>query len=545
MKKQSMFQKAVILLIFSLFCITAVFAGGGSQSASQQSSGAANYTGNRRSYSGYPLPIVEKPLEITGITSYSPLYQDIEISEVWDWFAEQTNIRIKVTSIQDQEKRNLIFASRDFPDIMLSSAAVPVNLLETAAEEGDLLPLDDLVRQYAPSWDRFFNENPITKNAAGRLSDNKLYFLSWVNFASWERGWRYQFIGTRAWLEELGLKNPTTIAEFKNVLTAIKNNTGKGSIPRNAIPYYFLFNHESLFEIYGFFGIPMGNDADYTVLVNNKVVCQAVNPDLKEPLKFLQELYREGLIPPEVFTDDYNAYYTKISSNPPLIGFYSGYDNWNPALQDPIVPLQSPNGKKPLIRSAVFRGGRGMGIFSKCPDPVAVTKFAEFLASDLEASATIARGIKDLTWKFESDGRISQLFWTEDMDKMNRYSKQRGPWEMFIALWDQRFYANHFNNTDITQKNTRGWAYENVYKNHLTPEGSTYVSALTDIADINRMNVLSTDIMNFRSEVFSRWITTNANIDAEWDAYVAQSNNLRLDEYVALKQKGYENATRK
>jgi hypothetical protein len=37
-----------------------------------------------------------------------------------------------------------------------------------------------------------------------------------------------------------------------------------------------------------------------------------------------------------------------------------------------------------------------------------------------------------------------------------------------------------------------------------------------------------------------RWVTTNANIDAEWDAYVSKMKSLHEAEWLALKQKAYD-----
>ena len=48
------------------------------------------------------------------------------------------------------------------------------------------------------------------------------------------------------------------------------------------------------------------------------------------------------------------------------------------------------------------------------------------------------------------------------------------------------------------------------------------------------------DIDNLRSTTLARWITGQGDIDAEWDAYVKQMNDLGLQEYLALWQQAYD-----
>ncbi|MDR0473260.1 MAG: hypothetical protein LBH43_06280 [Treponema sp.] len=539
MKRMKILGLGIVLM---LAIIPMLFAGGGGQS--QSSSGgtsAANYVGPNKSYSGYPLPIVERPLELTTMIDYSVLRPNQETTKVWDWFFEKTNIRVIPTVYNDREKASLVFASRDFPDFYMAGISSTSALWPSAERDGDLVALNDLLPRYAPTWDKFIKENPIVRN--GCSINGKLYSLPFINWASSDRDLRDQFIITQSWLDELGIKTPTTTEEFKNAMLAIKNNAGRGSIPRNVIPYLYTFDTyiNGQFDIYGFFGVNI-TDVDYLVVENGKVVFQAINPDLRAPLKYLQELYREGITPPECFTDDSNAYGVKVSSNPPIVGAYATYAMRAPQYQIPIAPLQSPTGKKPTIRRQAYVANsiHKLVIFENCKDTAAVLKLAEFIAFDIEANMTSTRGMKDVFWRFRPDGKAEQIFWEESVDKMNANASVMGLWNTFIGLWDKNFYANLYYDVDKDVRLSRGWAFENVYKNHLAPEGSVYVFSNLSADETSLMNTYNTDLTNERKQTFARWITTNANIDAEWDAYVARMNQLHIPEFTALKQKAYD-----
>jgi len=526
------------MVVFTLIPAIGLFAGGRTEAKGGGSSTAADFTGTRKSHDGFPLPIVEKPLQLTAIVNYRTEIPNMETTEVWDWFEKQTNLRVKVTTYTDAEKQQLLFSSREYPDIAFG-VSIPTPMWNTAADANDLVPLDDLIKKYAPTWNKFFSSS-IRARKLCSLSDGKIYSFPFVQDADFDCNLRDQWMITQTWLDELGLKVPMTTQEFKNVLLAFKNNRGKGSIPANAIPLYLKWDNYAnggAFDIYGSFGVLVTN-SDYLAVENGKVVYQAINPAIKEPLKYLQDLFREGLIPPESFTDDWTTFLAKVGSNPPIVGSYGEYLNMLPAKQTPMGPLQSPNGKKPYMRSQVTRiQPQMLTIFSKCPNPVAAVKFAEFVASDLEAKMTLARGMKDVYWKFEGQDKVAQIIWDADMTK---FPNQLGMWNSAFNLWDSSFYGNQFVNVDTNVKNSRTWAYNNWYKTRVASADTVYVSMALSVDEENRMKAYGTQLANLRTETMVRWITTNANIDAEWDAYAAKMNSLHASDWLALKQKAYD-----
>ena len=517
-----------------------VFAGGGGQSQrTTETSSTADYVGPNRSYSGYPLPITERPLELTGMLQYAALRPDAETTAVWDWFFERTNVRVRPVMINDSDRASVIFASRDFPDFYMSGGNA--NLLSMAVRDGDIIPLDELLQRNAPTWNRFLNENPMVKN--GNSIDGKIYFLPFINWEPGDRNMRDVWVVGQSWLDELGISTPTTTEEIKNAAIAIKNNAGRGTIPGNVIPYYYIFDSYigGQFDVYGAFGINI-TSADYLVVENGRVIFQATNPELIAPLKYLQELYREGLTPPECFTDDWNTYLTKIFAVPPILGIYTAANITSYDTHIAIPPPQSPTGKKPTIRRQAFvsNTAQNFAIFENCKDPAAITKYAEFIAFDLEASMNMMLGMKDVHWRFRPDGKPEFVFTNNQLDMRMANSRTYGLWNSFIGLWDTDFYVNKFYDRERDIRFSRAWNLDNVYKDHLAPEGSVYISAPLSPDENSIRNAIRTDLENERRQTFARWITTNANIDSEWDAYVARMNRFNINEFVALSQKAYD-----
>jgi len=483
---------------------------------------------------GYP--ITKEPITIKAVIPFNPLRPNSDTTDVWKYVAEKTNINVEVEVLKDQEKIDLMFASNDFPDLLLG-----VGIRDTAVEGGEFVEMKPLIEKYAPTWNRFMEEQKLVYNGS-LAADGKLYGLPYIDFAPFDRNLRDQWIIMDSWLKELNLPSPKTTEEFKNTLKAIKDNAGKGTIPSDVIPYYFSFDNYvgGQMDIYGSFGVYV-TSPDYLFVDNGVVKDQSTNPAIKEPLKYMRELYQMGLIPPEVFTDDWNTYASKISSNPPVVGVYHSYANRQPELGTAMGPIDSGNGSKPLIRSQAYVAGPANTaiITKKNKYPAATARLLEALATDLDLELTVSRGEKGVLWDYDAEGKAYQLFWEESPDKMAENKNKLGLHNSFVALKDQDFYNNKWKELSYEQKNSRGWAYENVYKDVVMPNEMVFVEGAMDPDDVSMMNQYKGDLTNYRKAMFADFITGKQDIDAQWDAYVKQMQNLGLEKFVELKQKAY------
>ena len=484
----------------------------------------------------------KKPIKLKAAVMYTSLRPNMDTSDIWKYVKEKTGIEFEITVLKNQDQVNLMFASRDFPDVAFNIGA-PVNLLIEAAKAGDLVCLDNLLPVYAPTWYNFFRakENKLADRVS--LINGKRYTLPFIDFAPYDRDLRDQWFINNTWIKELGLKIPKTTKEFREVLRAFKNNAGKGSIPRNVLPFYFVFDNwvGGQFDIYGTFGVVV-TTGEYLSVEKGKVKYQAINPAIKEPLKYLRDLYAEGLIPPEVFTDDFSTYLSKTNAAPPMVGSYFSYENRNLSAFVAIPPLMSPTGKKPFMRRQTYIPNpfHAFMIFSKNPYPEATLAFAEWVVSDLENMMTVSRGIKGIVWDFTKDGKVIDIFWEESPDKMAKYSKQLGLWNSFIALRDRRFHSKLYYNKFKEIEGARAWNFEHVYKNHLAPREFSYVGGTLSKEETELMNQIGTDLTNLRKITFAKWISGKGDIDKEWDEFVASNKKLGLDKWLELKQKAYD-----
>ncbi|TXK85313.1 hypothetical protein FU659_04875 [Paenibacillus sp. N3.4] len=490
---------------------------------------------------GYP--IAASPITLNVGIVYGAHMGDFTKYDIWKKIEEKTNIKINLKVYSDVEKVNLMFSSRDYPDIILRMDSAP-QAISDAVDAQDIVSINDLLK-YAPNWGKFFESNLDLKQQA-LMPDGKLYGFPFALIDEYSYNLRDQWFINRKWLDELGLKIPTTTEEFKNVLTAFKENAGKGSIPKNATPYYIQYgsNIGGQFDMYASFGVYA--PGSYFIVEDGKFKSQATNPDLKEPIRYLADLYKNGLIVPEAFTDDWGKYTAAISSNPPMIGSMTSYNDQNEGYKDgkwwyPMAPLQSPNGKQPNIRRQTRSiWPRNFVIFKNNKYPVASARLADMLAEP-DWSMMMNYGKEGVAWTKGADGKYQLTNQKIEADA------DKGLANYGIALLDENMFKNKIVNANVNKEGTREWAYDNIYKKYLPAKNLNYppvpAGLLKDTEKL-RMADLDKAINDYIKTTIANWISGKGNVDTEWDAYVKKLQSLGLDEFMQLNQKQLDAAAK-
>ncbi|PYI51583.1 extracellular solute-binding protein [Paenibacillus flagellatus] len=190
---------------------------------------------------------------------------------------DKTGYKVKYEALpleNTDDKLNLLMANKEPYDILKLSGSQYNRL----AAQGALEPLDELLAKYGKTL-LAVNDPETFENAK---VDGKIYGIP-------EKHPR-AFVGSslavrQDLLDELGMKVPTTLDEFYELLKAIKAK--KGIIPFSGF--------ESIVpEISGAFGIVTSFEDR-----NGKLIHRLEDPGMKEYLAFMNKLYTEGLLDQE------------------------------------------------------------------------------------------------------------------------------------------------------------------------------------------------------------------------------------------------------
>ncbi|WP_159886766.1 type 2 periplasmic-binding domain-containing protein [Paenibacillus puerhi] len=314
---------------------------------------------------------------------------------------ELTNTDLDVKVIEEA-KMSVMFASGDVPDVF-GNLGTPTNkVMSGSVEAGVFLPLDDLLKQYAPNLMK-----KVPKAAWDAVSyQGKIYGIpEYLDNPSR----RATFIRSDL-LAKTGLKAPTTVDEFLTVLREFKKLGVEN-------PYQMRENFKYADVILGAFDVLPYRDQ--FEVVNGEVVPKFFDVEnMQKALQVYKTMYDEGLIPKDFATITSTDYTKNInggkagiwSSNATgLVGFRTSNKQVVPeAKVDIIASPKGPEGKggyfyyTPVIRSFYIN--------SKVPQEkaIGIMKFFDWMATE-EAEKFFTFGIEGDTYTVEN-GAIKYKF---------------------------------------------------------------------------------------------------------------------------------------
>ena len=488
---------------------------------------------------GYPL--VNETVKKTIMIRKPGNIGDVEEMETLKYIAEKMNIEIEwivVGADGWNERINLMLATNDLPDIIMKGS---IPNLSTAIEDGQLIAIDDLMEAYSTGLKPLLEEYPDVAVSA-RASDGKLYTLPGVNtlrpnLTSHRNLWINQ-----QWLDNLGLETPTTTDEVLDVLRASRDGDADGDgDPSNEIPYAVEVSGASQSArpdiIAGLFGLYYNMGYENIQLVDGTVSFLKNTDEWKEVLQYMNTLYTEGLLDNEVYTQTGDMSIGKISSGTCGV-FGLSSDDLFTTVSDQYValaPVQSPNGKTPVIQLESNSMGSNTFITSADESPWVSFRFLDYFFTE-EGSMTIGCFNEDLigvTCQQYEDGTWD---YTDEM-----LNDERG---VAVAVGDAcplpgggfGYWRNENNSNYIysakVQENVPVW--EPYYQ-----QDPVYGTPLFDSDTQAKVDEIRTDLDVYVSECQAKFITGEMSFD-EWDNYCSTLETLRVEELVSYYQTYYD-----
>ncbi|THF82162.1 extracellular solute-binding protein [Cohnella fermenti] len=327
---------------------------------------------------------------------------------------------------QESEKNSVWMASGSGPDIIIT---YDMNAMFKWAEQGGLWELDDLLDQYGPD----------IKSLIGPALD----------VAGTYKGKRYAIPAMRMstaaasnmkirqdWLDKLGLKAPTTLDELYETLKAFKEQDPGGVGKDNVVPWALPAISQGM---KGFFFGPMwgagvATDGPATEMYmpsgnfeNGEFHSAVALEEGKEFFRFMNKLYKEGLISKEFVTD--------VNSQQFIQNYTSGVSGFMESNEDPWVvtketrksvpdatwvtldPLVRPNGTQAMTMANVY--GLLSLVPKSSPNPAAAIKYLNFLAKNI---TLVQGGIEGVHYK-EEDGLFVAIDPAKNAEEIDWYFK--------------------------------------------------------------------------------------------------------------------------
>ena len=158
---------------------------------------------------------------------------------------EETNVNMEFMFLGNdpEQKLTLLINSGNYGDVLLGGPILNAISASRYFASRIFQDMTDYVNEeYMPNLSAIIDTMPeITSMISSE--DGKIYTLPYIDHLE-GNGLESPFWINKAWLDKLGLKVPTTIDEFTNVLRACRDNDPNGNGIQDEIPYLVCTNNE-------------------------------------------------------------------------------------------------------------------------------------------------------------------------------------------------------------------------------------------------------------------------------------------------------------
>ena len=279
---------------------------------------------------GYTFPLAEK-VEISGLTRF-PASTESEPNNrtIYKRLEEKTNVHVNWKAIQSDQwgdKIALELANiKTLPEFISPAGLGDADILKYA-KQGVIIPLESYITpELMPNLTKVFEQAPEYLDMC-KDENGHIWTLPWieqlgVGKTAIQTIGNMPFINT-AWLDFLGLKMPTTVDEFEQVLIAFRDNAdalkAEFKIDGDIIPLACIVNggNEDCRVLCNGFGEGYGDPDDWRHIVitdDKQVICAASTEGWRAGVEWLHKLYTENLFDPDAFTQEWSTYVAKGKS---------------------------------------------------------------------------------------------------------------------------------------------------------------------------------------------------------------------------------------
>ena len=577
-------KKALALLL--ALAMTAAMAGcGGSGGDSGESKGSAEDSGESKTeqsadagsgdgedagsegesaegpagFNATGMPIMNEPITLTAWieggadTDWS---QNVFLKEI----EEKANIKLEIISTPSSdslEKRNLMLAGDDYPDLLLTdwtAILTKSDIMQFAVKEGIFLPITEYVDKYGNNMKRIFDENPAYREGS-TAPDGEIY--GFARFSECYHCSAYPKIYLRQdWMDKLNLEMPTNTEELREVLRAFVNEDPNGNGEKDEIgligattwntPVEFALMGMSFQTVKPDFWLSLGADGE-------SVEFSPSTDAYREGLRYIKSLYDEGLIDPTSFTQKEDIMAQTVRTEPHVVGMYvcdhaaMGYDNSDPVEAENyqiLIPVAGPDGFRRQGQNAnegTITGFEAV-ITDKCQYPEAAFRLIDEFFYDDDYNMMRFKGKEGLGWERAAEG-AKNVFGgearyvvlsvpEEDKEENDKYGFGVGP-QADVASFRLAMLPE-VENVYLQENYEQRITLDTQKVEEFIPEKRLEYNPFIPLEMTDEYAEIQTNLNSFVRKTIVQFITGERDIENGWEEYLSELDSYRVDRYVEI-----------
>lgn len=524
-----------------LTCVLSVsLVAGCSSKGSEGKSDPSGEAGSKLNETGFP--IVNDKITVKGFAGKFFANADWNNIKLWQEYEKMTNVHVEWDTVKTDtlaEKRNLLLAGGDYPELFYASAFPRADLLKYG-KQGAFIPLNDLIDKYAPNFKALMEKYPIIEKGI-TMPDGNIYGLPTL----YDPEFKSVFYGTpwvkSEWLTKLGLSEPQTLDEFYNMLKAFKENDPNGNGQKDEYAWGGTGTAGIVNYLRGSFGLNYNGTSNVNVdtdPASGKVRFIPTDPRYKELLQYVSKLYKDGLLEQDIMSVKSTEIDAKGVEG--LLGVIDSVDPiaiYNQKGYVGLPVLKGPHGDQMYSALGSPLGNIGMFVLTdKATNPEVMVRWMDYFYSD-EGIRMFFMGWKDDTYKEDADGNVDYV----DAIKNNPDGLSLDQAVGQSLIWPGGYYPGF-----VKQKYFKGaeglpTSVENAQKAepYVIPQDKIWPAFNFTADEQSELTGIQTDINTYVDEMRDKFISGNESFD-NWDQYVATLQKMGLDRYLAIYQSAAE-----
>lgn len=503
---------------------------GSSKDTAQQSSQGEGQDVSNLNQEGFPIVNEEITLRVFG--QQGPVQGKWDDMSLWKTYQEMTNIKLDFTDVLPaegfDEKKSLMWASNEYPDIFVRSMISNTDLVKYGSM-GVLAPLEDLIENYAPNMKKLIDENPAILSRI-TAPDGHIYSLPAVftlNAARCEKFW----INTK-WLEQANKEVPATMDELEDVLKAFQGVDFNGNGQQDEYPMGAADANTIIRRMVGVWGHQV-QFGQYLEVSDGTVSSYLTDDSFKEVLQWIHDMYAQGLIDPEVFTQEYAKYAGKMAAQQMGLFFNQADDTFDSADFIGISPF---TGKADVQYAEAQPVARDNGVFAismNCENKEAAMRWIDYFYSE-EGSIMMRYGVEGENMYFDEEGlpRYNDGILNSPEGSGTEIGK--------FTIWPGGGAPQWVNETNCEAIASQATLDAEVALHDYFPK-DIYAEPMLSQEVSDRLGVLQTDLENYRKETTAKFIRGELSLETDWSTYVDTMEKIGLAEWVSIYQQALDN----
>ena len=505
--------------------------------AEQQSAAAAGgvQEGEGSNFNEEGYPIVKEPITLNIMLSIRDVDSLIEPNDMpaIQELEEKTGIHIEWEMIKAADwdtKLNLMFASGEYPDIILGSSGM-VDVEEYGVTQQILLPVDELTQKYMPTYMERIAGEETDPTVSLTASDGKKYSVGYLGAA--DINTRLHFFINQTWLDNLGLAMPATLEELTDTLRAFKTDDPNGNGQQDEVPMEIGLDS----GFYGvsymlpMFGIPISDDRWIYIDDEKKVQFVPTQEGFRQCMEWLHTLYEEELVDAEILSQDTNAVESKLSEG--NVGFFTAWRlkamGWDEGVMKDCTLYMptAPEGTTSKLARLLEVAKSGAYITAANQYVPESMRWLDSLL-DTETMYSLYYGPKGTGWDYDENGKID-TFVTDSSGTKNYLNVNT----LFFAP------ANYVSNlVNMSPQGVEKSDYCQQYEDAgiLQKYSNDYLGMAPLTSEQHAdCELKETDIKNAVKENMAAFISEGVT-DESWEAFVQLFDNMNIADYLSIYQ---------